>query len=96
MPRQLVARLAQQSFAGDVVVFGPTGSDEGAEVAEPGGGQQGVDQGMGHDVAVGVALAAVVVGEVQARHHARLARFDAVGVGADPDSGDHGSGHFFS
>ena len=58
---------------------------EVADVAEPGGAEQGVDHRVGEDVGVGVAGEAAVVLDLDPAEHKPLALHEAVAVVASPD-----------
>ena len=66
--------------------FGPAGAEDRAEIAESGGGEQGVAECVNGDVAVGMTRAAVLVLEQQAGHPARPCLLDRMDVRADSDS----------
>ena len=87
---QQLTALAQELGAGHTVVFGPAHPHERAEIAEVGGGEEGIDKRVGYDVAVGVAFAAGGVIEKQPGNPTGLAGFDLVGVGRDADAGNDG------
>ena len=68
------------------------GSPEGKTApmsGSPGGGEQGVAERVGDDVAVGVAHQALVVGDVDRPQHQRPPRPEAVRVGAGADPHPH-------
>ena len=59
--------------------------EQGADVAEAAGPEQGVDHGVGEDVGVGVALEPELVLDLDPAEDQRAARAEAVAVVADPD-----------
>jgi hypothetical protein len=63
-----------------------------ADVAQPGGAEQGVDHGVGEHVGVGVPVEAELVGDLDPAEQQRPALDEAVGVEADAEAGTHPSG----
>src|SRR5690606_23060056 len=62
---------------------GPTDAHETTEVAEARSGKQRIDDDVGHDVTVGMALAPVLPLEKEAGHPARLPLLNLVRVRGD-------------
>ncbi len=79
--------MAQHVLAAGIAPFGTSGAEDLAEIAESGGGKQGIAQRMSGYVTVGMPGAAVSVSEQQAQQPTRPTGLDRVYVGAEPDSG---------
>ena len=90
---QQLAALTQQLGAGNPVVLWPAHANEGAEVAEVGGGKQSVDKRVAHHVPIGVALAAIHVLEEEACDPAGFSGLNLVGVGGDSHARDNRVSH---
>ena len=81
-------RLGEENAAGRSSPLRLGGSEVGAEIPQPRGGEKSIAAGMGDDVAIGVAFQPGLAGPRQARQPQRLGRLRrGEGVYIDADTG---------
>lgn len=81
-------RLGEENAAGRSSPLRLGGSEVGAEITQPRGGEKSIAAGMGDDVAIGVAFQPGLAGPRQARQPQRLGRLRrGEGVHIDADTG---------